>query len=172
MDFFILWIKDFFNLSHKLERQMAVVKDNPFTLGHSRVNLLHCWNFLLFSHGSFPCWVLLLLFGEFINCTCWVRSCRNQIEDWLRTAGLFEQFMDLIGDWLDVFISHNISNELIASQHSSIFSQGSYQAEMDKVTDVLIRLDLLFVVWNWHVFGLVLIDPFLPNLLISVDSLW
>jgi len=42
---------------------------------------------------------------------------------------------------------------------------------MDKVTDVLVRLDLLLVIWDWHDFGLVLINPLFPNLLVSVDSL-
>jgi hypothetical protein len=43
---------------------------------------------------------------------------------------------------------------------------------MDKVTDVLIRVDLFFIIWNWDVLWFGFINPLLPYLLISVDSVW
>ena len=43
---------------------------------------------------------------------------------------------------------------------------------MDEVTNVLVRVNLLFIIWYWDVFWLSFINPFLPDLLVSVDSIW
>lgn len=75
MDFSVLWIKDFFHLSHEFKGQMAVIKDNPVTFVHTNINKLHSWDLLLLSHGNLTSWVFLLFLSELINRTCWVRSC-------------------------------------------------------------------------------------------------
>jgi hypothetical protein len=43
---------------------------------------------------------------------------------------------------------------------------------VDEVSDVLITSDLLFIVWDWNILWIVLIDPFSPVLFISVNSIW
>jgi hypothetical protein len=43
---------------------------------------------------------------------------------------------------------------------------------MNKVTHGLVRADLLLIVRHWDVFRLSLINPLLPDLLISVNSVW
>jgi hypothetical protein len=43
---------------------------------------------------------------------------------------------------------------------------------VDEMTDVDITGDLLLIIWNWNVLWIVLINPFSPDLLVSVDSIW
>lgn len=40
------------------------------------------------------------------------------------------------------------------------------------MANVLVGTDLLLVVWNWCVLRFILVDPFSPELLVPVDSVW
>jgi hypothetical protein len=43
---------------------------------------------------------------------------------------------------------------------------------MNEVADVLISVNLLFIVRNWNVFWFILINPFSPGLFVTLDSIW
>jgi hypothetical protein len=43
---------------------------------------------------------------------------------------------------------------------------------MNEVADVLISVNLLFIVRNWNVFWFILINTFSPGLFVTLDSIW
>jgi len=40
---------------------------------------------------------------------------------------------------------------------------------MNEVTNILVSSNLLFIVRDWAIFGFILFDPFLPDLLVSLN---
>ena len=81
-------------------------------------------------------------------------------------------FLNGVVGWLDILFSKDFSDELSTSKKSSVISHGSDETKMDEMTNVLVSTDLLFIVWNWCVLWIVLIDPLSPDLFISVNSIW
>jgi hypothetical protein len=66
--------ENFFHLRHELERQMAVVEDDPGTRNESSLNHLESRLLLLFSHGDLPSRELLLLLGKLVDVTSGIGS--------------------------------------------------------------------------------------------------
>ena len=97
---------------------------------------------------------------------------RQKIENWDVSLGLIIVVLDEIINWLHEFVSENFLNELVGGEDSSVFSHCSDNAQMDEMSNVDITSDLLLIVWYWNVFWIILINPFSPDLFISVDSIW
>jgi hypothetical protein len=138
MNFSIFREQNFFHFSHEFKTQMAVGEDNPFTCSHALIDKLHSWDFHLFSHRYLTSWELLLLFGELINGTGWIRSWRQKIKYRSIRSSFFIQISNLISDRKTVFFTHSGRDELSASKQGSIFSDRSDQAQVNEMTNILV----------------------------------
>jgi hypothetical protein len=169
----VLRVKDLFHLCHELKRQVAVVEHQPLTITETTVNdgvlgrLL-----LLLSHGDLVGWELLLLLGKLIDGVSWIGTSRKQEEDWSVWKRLLPSVNNLISHWLSEVITKNLPDELIASKNSSVLTNGSDQAQVEEVTDVLVSSNLILKVWDNGVLWLVLIKELAPVLLKTSNTLW
>jgi len=97
---------------------------------------------------------------------------RQKIENWDVSLGLLIVVLDEIRNWLHEFVTENLLDELVGGKDSSVLSHCSDNAQMDKMSNVYITSDFLLIVWYWNVFWIILINPFSPDLFISIDSIW
>jgi len=77
----------------------------------------------------------------------------------------------LICDRLSKLITKYLTQELVASQDGSVFSDGTDQAKVEEHTNVLVSNDLVVVVGNNCILGLIFVKEFLPVFLKASDSL-
>lgn len=80
--------------------------------------------------------------------------------------------MDLISDWHGEVVTKSLLDELVACKYGSVFTNGSDQAHVQEVTNVLVSLDLVFKVWNDGVLWLILVKELAPFLFKTSNTLW
>jgi hypothetical protein len=163
VDLLALGVKDFFHLSHELEGKMAVVEHDPTSVTEVGVDGLHGGLLHTFSHGDLLD-VDLLLSGKLINVVGRIGSWLEKIEERLGALRLIKDVREMISDGGHVLVSKDAADELLGSEHSSVFSDGSHKTEMEEGSDAF-GGDLIFVVDNGQVLGRVVHVPGLPLLL-------
>ena len=167
VDLLALGVEDFFHLSHELEGQVTIVKDNPETITEGIIDVLFGNDFLLLSHGYLLGWDSLLS-GQLIDGIGGVGTRSEQVEHRLAWLGLIVHLSDLIGDWCHEVLAEHAADELLGSEHSSVLTDGPDEAEMEEVTNGL-GIHLVLVLGNGHVLGRVLIQVLLPLLLVALN---
>mmetsp|Transcript_6335 Transcript_6335/g.7524 ORF Transcript_6335/g.7524 Transcript_6335/m.7524 type:complete len:205 (+) Transcript_6335:1874-2488(+) len=146
---------------------MAVVEDDPETITEGIVDVLLGNDFLLLSHGDLLSWDSLLS-SELINGVGGVGTRGEQVEHGLAWLGLLEDLNDLIGDGGHEFFAEDAADELLGSEHGSVLSDGSDEAEVEEVADGF-GVHLVLVLGDGHVLGGVLVQVLLPLLLVALN---
>mmetsp|Transcript_44091 Transcript_44091/g.42756 ORF Transcript_44091/g.42756 Transcript_44091/m.42756 type:complete len:301 (-) Transcript_44091:2470-3372(-) len=172
MDFDVLGEEDLFHLRHELQTQVAVVEDDPVPsdeagLDHLQGRLLH-----LLSHRHLPRRELLLLLRKLINAVRRVSPRRQQVEHRPARRTLLPDVRDRVSHWQRVLITQHLLDELDGGQQRPVFPQTTDQAQPHKVADLLVVVELFFIlVGNDLVLWVLLIGERLPHRLSSADPI-
>jgi len=162
VNFDVLGVEDVLHISHELEGQMAIVENNPVTGLESVLDLGKSGAFHFFSHGGLLCGELLELSSVVIDTRGGISTSRKEIQD--RLVGK-SRSVDILNHIIDGSTELGVNahgDELVGGDLSSIFTEGSHEAELQEGSEDLVSVNLVIIVGHGLTFWVIRVEECSP----------